>query len=349
MSGRILGINCPSFNIFSKDRDSGTIENFIHNLQIDQNHGFNNVALVSARIPKSYYTAQSSHGNLTFGLHEDGLEQNITIPEGNYNSTNFAVVLKGLLDAASVLMGHTYVYTVTSPNSATEPQTFKYTYTVTGNAGVQPYFHMHNESFRISEFLGFLNETNNVFVGDSLTSFKPFRFEHTEFITIKSNISRNSGSSHEDASVLARIPVGNITAGDIIEYRLVNLEDSTRVMTNRNSNAFSFTLHDDQDRLINLNYYDWSCTIMLYEYNNDSELTINDLRIKYIKDPLQEALIGQIPGIESSALLAQEETGIKKEETAQTNKQTESDNTAINTAASGVIDNDDSFLNARPK
>ena len=303
MSGRVLGLECPSFIVDSRYRDSGEVSNFVHEFPVRNNHMFNNVAMISCRIPKSYYLAQSNNGIMSFSIDENGVSRTITIAEGNYSFESFRSVLEGLLNIGG------WGYIVTFPDDATEPQTSKYTFTVSGNAGIQPIITMTTSSKRIDELLGFVDSSVNTFVADKLTSTYPVRFEYTSYITVRSNISRNGGASSEDTSVLARIPVGNVSPFDYIEYTMINLEDSTRVMTNTNNNAFSFGIYDDRDELINLNGHNWSCTVLLYEYNNASDLSINDLRLKYLSNPYEEAILTEGARDQSQIKITKEEEG----------------------------------------
>jgi len=308
MSGRVLGLECPSFIVDSKKRDSGTVSNFTHQFEMQNHHTFNQVAMISCRIPKTYYLAQSNTGILSFNVDEGGIIRTVTVPEGNYSYESFRYVIEGLLNGVTA----GYVYVMSFPNEATEAQTNKYTFTLTGTPPSQPIFIMTDNSDRIVELLGFEDNAINTFNANVLSSSKPVRFEYTAYVTVRSSISRNGGSSAEDSAVLARIPVGNVGFNDYIEYNMVSLEDSSRILTNSTNNSFSFSLYDDRDELINLRQHHWSCTVMVYEYNNASELSINDLRLKYLKNPYEEAILTEAPLNESQQELTKQETGAVK-------------------------------------
>src|SRR6185312_10323063 len=117
--GRIFYIN-------SRDRTSGTDGNFSAIVQIPQTQAFDSVVVLDVLIPKSYYLVQTNQN--TFTLQEGSQQATVTIPVGNYNRNNFQSVLQTQLRAASP---NGWVHSVTYPNTTTNPDTGKYTYTVT--------------------------------------------------------------------------------------------------------------------------------------------------------------------------------------------------------------------------
>lgn len=280
----------PSFIIDSKDRIQKTdsISSFHHRFNITSNSRYNRVALVSLRLPKSYYTAQTTHNNLSFVLDENGDFSTITLPEGNYHANSFMIVLSNLLTTNSP---NGWIYTMTYPDTATQAQTFKFTFTVTENAGVQPIFILDEHSFRIQRFMGLTTELKAYeFSGDSLTSDICFMFQHTSYITLRSSMADSKDTVDSDSSILARIDVDeNIPDMGTINYRAVNIEDSSRVFTNTSSNMYNFSLYDDTDRLLELTH-DWSCVILIYEEDNSSQYIINDIKLRHIRSSQEDEL-----------------------------------------------------------
>lgn len=306
---RTIGKSIPSFIIDSANRDdkigsdgrpNTNRSSFVYTIDISKNSKFNCVAMSQARIPKAWYTVQTIHANNTFELHEGGSSATITIAEGNYNVYSFMNILTGLLNTNSP---NGWTYSITFPDSLTDVQTFKYTFSVSGNGGVQPMFEFTSSSSRISELMGFdfandVYNGENPFVGDSLESYTQVYFQLTKFITVKSNICSNSGNSDSDSSVLARIDVTHVHDGDTIVWNMSSLEDASRVIPNNNSNVYTFSLFDDKGRPLNI-HDDWNIVLLLYEYNPVSEYMINDLKLKYLKDPEEEEALQETPTIES--------------------------------------------------
>lgn len=93
--------NLLTFHISSADRDDGTIEDFLIDLNIDQSlrKQLNKVALSSIVIPKTYYNIQE---NSYFYLYEDDVLITININPGNYNKNQLSKVLSSKLTSQSL-------------------------------------------------------------------------------------------------------------------------------------------------------------------------------------------------------------------------------------------------------
>jgi len=94
-------------NINSADRTTGTPGNFIVDLRTDLNtpNNYDSIVLISAAIPKSYYTFSSS--NNTMVLIEGGVNTTVTITPGNYDGVYLATYLGTIMTTASTI-GATY-------------------------------------------------------------------------------------------------------------------------------------------------------------------------------------------------------------------------------------------------
>jgi len=285
MGSYVLG-SAPSFNINSKTRLGGDINNFTHVLQMVNNNNYDNVALTYCRIPKTYYLIDSRRNDAVFILDENGSQASVTVANGDYSIAVFMAKLVIALNAASP---NGFTYAMSYPDSTLTAQTYKFTYTVTGNGAIQPYFYFASYSACIAKIMGFDivgDYTIYNFSGSSLTSNKVIKMLHTDYVTIKSSLAVNEGNLSHDSSILAKIPVYSDT--DQIEFTLVNLEDASRRLVSNQSNIHSFSLYDDDEMLLDLNGADWHCQIMAFKYNNASELIINDLKLKYLDSPVKE-------------------------------------------------------------
>lgn len=287
---RALG-GSPSFIIDSRSRIIGTTSDFTYKINLKPNHRFNYMAVVSANIPKSYYLVEAARDNAVFILTEGASSIAVTLPDGNYNVTSFQPLMEDALNAASVAMGHAFMYDITFPNTNTETQTNKFTYSVSNNTGIQPSFTFGSNSTGMSNMMGFDDNTVNTFVADTLVSTITVRFQHTFYVQIKSSSARQPNSGDEDTSILATLPVGNTLDGNFINYELIELADAGVELTNPNSNQFTFSLYDDDDRLLNLQGQDWTMRVIIYTYDNISDLQINDLHLKYLTDEPKEVYV----------------------------------------------------------
>ncbi len=287
MSGRVLN-NSPTFIVDSRNRSTGVTNEFTYIINVKTDHKFDNFCVVQANIPKSYYLIDSSRKDTTFILKEGSSQVVVTVPNGNYNVFSFQPVLTAALNAASP---NGYTYSISYPNGQVAAQTNKYTYSVSGNSGVQPSFIFGPDiiSRSITNLMGFLpDDLTYNFSGNMLISNVTVRFQHTFYLQIKSSAARQPNSLDTDTSVLATIPVGDVVDGGMIVFNLIELNDASVELTNPSSNVFDFSLYDDNDELINLQGQDWSMRVMLYDYNNVSDMQINDLHLKYLEEPVKD-------------------------------------------------------------
>ena len=114
----------------SRNRESGTDENFTYNIQFPTGVNFDRVVVLNALIPKSYYLIQEGSHENTFQLTEDGTTVTITVPVGSYLLSAFKTTIATLLSNASP---NGLTYTLTYPSLA-GPDTGKWTFTQTNGA-----------------------------------------------------------------------------------------------------------------------------------------------------------------------------------------------------------------------
>ena len=275
----------PTYLINSRDRinrNNSTDSSFEFKINLETDNQFDSVILVTAHIPKKFYTVSN---NAFFTLIEDGMQEIITMPEGNYNYNNLPVILKGLFDQASINMLHNWVYTITFPNINIEPDTTKLTFSVSGNGGLQPSVSFVNDiKGEAHQLLGFPHDQSpHSFIADKLISSNIVSFVRTQFIVIKSNIALNSGSGQSDTAILARIPLSD-THDEVISYDLVQLEDGVRELGSNTSNIFSFTIFDDHDRILELNGYPWTASLLIYKSDDTTDLIKKYIKLRTIEN-----------------------------------------------------------------
>ena len=116
--------------INSRNRESGTDENFTYNIQFPQGFDFTHVVCLNALIPKSYYLIPSGPFENAFQLKEGNTTVTVTVPTGSYLLSAFQTVIGTLLTNASP---NGLTYTVSYP-SLSGPDTGKLTYTHTNGA-----------------------------------------------------------------------------------------------------------------------------------------------------------------------------------------------------------------------
>jgi hypothetical protein len=257
-----------SFN--SKDRISGSNSNFV-SAPVDIGiNKFNSVCLLCASIPKSSYNMPSGYN--TFTLTEKGVDTTITIPVGSYNKINLASVLSTLLTAGSVTLGNNWTYVITNPSS-TQADTFKFTFTVSGNGLFQPTITMASTSpFRQ---LGFEPSTAYPFVANVLTSANAINLAYVLRMFIKSNICNDSNDGVLDEI----LSVGSFAPQSVLFYQQFNIDVNTRIFNSNLPNSWNFVLVDSYGQEIDLNGIPWAFTLVFYERNNTHEIHKNELMI----------------------------------------------------------------------
>jgi len=254
-----------SFN--SKDRISGTNSSFISapiNLGYNQ---YDSVALVQASIPRSFYNVPTSYR--TFTLRELAVNYVVTLTAGSYNKINLATNLATAITAAS---GNGWTYSVTYP-SASQPDTFKYTFSVTGNGANQPSLIFTDSMFRQ---LGFEENTTYAFSANSLVSVNCINLAYISRAFIKSNVCINA----QDDVLEEILNYGSYPMLSLAYFQQVSFDLNTRNYNPGNTNSWLFSLVDSFDQEIDLNGVPWSFSLVFYKRNDTHEVHKNDLLIK---------------------------------------------------------------------
>lgn len=266
------------FIINSADRISGTDSNFQYKIEMPKNSGYDRVCLLQALIPKSYYLVSAPFN--TFILSENGVQTTVTVPPGNYNVRSWITLMGALLTSSS---SQTYVYTITFPNSLTEVDTGKFTYSVTGNSGVQPLIIFPSTS-ELNEQFGFNRESTNTFVGDSLTSENVVKFQVEDVLLIHSDISYNNDqSSYND--VLQEIYASSTPMYSNIVYQNNGaVEAYSKTLLSAQNNTYRFTITDEENRAINLNGLNSVYTVVAYNKDKINQLVASDILRKRSKN-----------------------------------------------------------------
>ena len=268
-------------HINSAFRNSGTDSDFTYKIPIKPDNEFTHCAVISVSIPKSYYLIPE--GENTFIVREDDPEddQIVTIPPGNYNITSFIYVLNNLFQHGD---GHLSHYSVSFPDSKTEAQTGKMTFTH-NNA-------QHNSSFifennHLPEVMGFARGSTNEFIlgqnNSTLTSTNVCNFQRESTIFLHSDIGSNGG---QNDILLELFASGNADLSNINFENNGNLEEHSKLLTNNLTNNVRFSLSDEYGGGINLNGINMLITLSLYQKEDINRLLTGF--IKYVTLYLQQ-------------------------------------------------------------
>jgi hypothetical protein len=170
---------------------------------------------------------------------------------------SFKTVLASLLDAASP---NGWTYTIAFPNSFSGVQTYKYTYTVTGNGGSQPTFTMVAGN-TVHEQMGFSQSTAYTFVGDTLTSANVVRFQLEDALYLHSDL---VGAGQNN--VLETIYTGGVSDMGIIKFEAKSVDMSARALRTTSQNVYHFSLQNENGIVIQLNGENLNFELMLFSF-----------------------------------------------------------------------------------
>lgn len=255
----------------SANRVSGNASSFV-SIPVDLNlNSYDSVVLLAASIPKSFYNVATNYN--TFTLTEKGVPTTITIPPGSYNKINLSTKLATLLTAGSVTLGNNWTYTCTYP-APTEPDDFKYTFTVSGNGLFQPSFTFTTVS--PERQLGFEQSTTYTFVGNTLQSVNAINLAYVLRIFLKSNICDTANDG-----ILAEFQnIGSYPSQSVVYYQETEIDVNTKVFNKSNTNSWTFTIVDSFDRVVDLNGIPFSFTLCFFQRSDTHELHRTDLMIQ---------------------------------------------------------------------
>lgn len=265
-----------TIHINSAFRQSGSDSDFIISIPLKKNNKFTHVAIIDISVPKSYYLI--GQGENTFVVRENEVDYIVTIPIGNYNITSFIYVLNNLFQHTAGL-NH---YSVSFPDSKTEAQTGKMTFTHTNT--------QHNSEFifgnnHLPEVMGFARGSSNSFVigqtTSTLVSTNIANFQRESTLFVHSNLASNS----EDDILIELFASGN---PDLSNINLTNgdLEEHSKEFIGSQSNSFHFYITDEYRQGLNLNGINMLITLCFYEKNEISSLMTGF--IKYLTLYLEE-------------------------------------------------------------
>lgn len=293
--------NTPAYilNSFNRISKGSTESNsFLIEVPLQKNHEFDLVTLVSANIPNTIYNVSENNNNFEITIGND-VWLNVELQEGYYNSINLPFFL------AEKISDITGLYCVIDlPDPFLEVDTRKFTFNIYKNENLEGLdfdaadikirfyendfhrligFKFRYEPYIFSTDVEFFTQTGKI--SAKIVSNEVINLMSTHYLTLKTDICSNSGSSDSNHSTLARINVPrNIDFGATITYQMQDLISSSRTLENKTNSIFRFSLYDDKDRLVNLNGAEVSYEIYIYRYNDFYEMAKKDLLVKHINN-----------------------------------------------------------------
>lgn len=222
-------------NLFidSVNKSYGTSSNF--QITLDDSLNINNVKLLNARIPVTWYNIDSLNNTILFN--EGAGNLTATLPLGNYNITDLTSELKIQLDSAGL-----DTYTVTY-----DSKTMKMTISSSGTFSLL----FNTSSSEIWEILGFNKTDTNIassHVGNNVIDL--IRIKYIQIIVPELGIIGHSTKTNQQYTFL--IPV-NENRSDIIHYFDNNDFNQIKHQKCKRLSFLNVQLKDQKNREVNLN------------------------------------------------------------------------------------------------
>lgn len=267
-------------HINSKFRQSGIDHDFTYNINLEKGNNFTHVAVIDISIPKSYYLIGENDTDFKIVERDINTEQitaqyTISMPIGNYSVTSFLYVLNNLFT------GQTSHYSASFPNSKTEAQTGKITFTHSNTHHISEFVFGANH---LAEIMGFergstnrftIGQTNSVLISPNICNFQR---ESTIFL-------RSTCGQLADNDILVELfASGNPDLSNINFSNSGNLEEHSKKITNNASNNFRFFITDEFGDTINLNGIDMLITLLFYEKQNTDALIQSYIKYRLLRN-----------------------------------------------------------------
>lgn len=243
--------------INSRDRESGTDENFSYNIKmpISTNGDYTHVVVLNMLIPKSFYLVQYGGLEDLFQLDENGTTVTIQVPSASYLLNAFKTTIGALLTAASP---NGLTYTLTYP-SLSGPDDGKWTFTQNNGSIVSSL--IFNE--HLFEPFGFFSGSTNVFNlngGTQLKSTCVIKLQSEDRLLLHSNICTNPGMDDILVSINSTTSINYSS----INYECPAPEFYCHTLSSTSSSSYNFTLTDENNEIIPLNGLNVNITLLLF-------------------------------------------------------------------------------------
>lgn len=252
--------------INSRDRISGTDENFTYNIQFPEGTTFDRVVCLNCLIPKSYYLIQDSSQERTFQLKENDSTVSIMAPTGSYLLQAFKKTISELLTANSP-NGLTYTLSYPALNG---PDNGKWTFTQT-NGAIQSSIIVNSHFF---EPFGFFPDSKNDFQGTTLVSSTVIKLQSEDRLLLHSNCVENGRDD-----ILVSINASSSINYSSIAWECSNPEYYSHILNSQHNNTYSFSLTDEDNELIELNGLNMNISLLFYHQNPIYEQITNVLKL----------------------------------------------------------------------
>lgn len=254
------------FYINSNNRTSGSHSNFTYKLDIDVIKEYNRCVILSASIPKTFYLVTAANG---FTLTEGVSSVSISITAGNYTRNSLSLALKAALNTHSP---NGYTYNITYPNINNAVDNGLFTFTVTGNGGVQPRLNFNSY---LAQIVGFDPNTNYDFSASSLSSVYVCNLIQESTLYLRSDMCQNKNDN-----VIQEIYTTGDPTFSYINFINVSPYEHSKLLVKSKSNVYNFYLTDENGNEINTNGININFTLMVFKVSDIFSLLTGYIKLK---------------------------------------------------------------------
>lgn len=260
--------NLITYNITSKNRISGTTDNFNININIPSDiiNKINYVSITNISIPKSFYQIENGYNN--FNLYENDVLINIILPPGNYSKPQLLSYLSSQMTLQSL---NNVVYEIVDEQTLYD--TGKIKINCNQPLVIKKLLFSQND---IYQFLGFNYDKLYIF-SNSIISENIINLNSEDVLLLHSNI---CSSNNNDQLVGSDVLCSIYTSGQKnYSYIIKSYDMIFNMKPFIKNNGFSFYLTNEYNQNINLNGIDFNFVLNIFTYtpNNNFYKKVNDI------------------------------------------------------------------------
>ena len=236
-----ISLNSSSATITNSPYNSQCTFNINGALKYDKDILYNQISVIHAQIPVSYYICNYTNNTLNTSV------GNFTLTRGNYNANSFKTMLLGILGAGWGMSLNTItgVFTITYSSD----------FTIYSTSTCQ-------------KLLGLGTSQNYSSTSSSLLCPYPCNFVGISKLKIKSNlvVSENMDSNARGrCNLLTTIPVSTNSFGVILYNNNMGFKN---MLANYNLDFVDISITDELDNLVNFNGVDWNLSLQIDSYRS---------------------------------------------------------------------------------
>jgi hypothetical protein len=257
-----------SYNINSKNRLSGTSNNFYINIEIpkDKLENINYVSLVSLCFPKSFYQISNNNNNFTYIEYDNILNieytYNIIIDIGNYTKRDLFNKIKSKLE---IISNNNIKFEITDEYD--DRETGKIKITATNINILKKFIFNQNDIYQV---MGFEKGLTYEFI-DLITSPLVINLNHEDNIIIHSNIVSNGYNDYKNNS--NDILTSLFTSGNKnFSYIIKDYDIITNMKQFKNNSTIHIYITNEDGDDIELNNIDISMVLCFFNYTNNKDI-----------------------------------------------------------------------------